>query len=228
MKLIEAIKSSVSATAAADAQDWTECSRLLTMRDIAIRNPEAITYARLGAELGDDARMLIAGTVRAVAASAAPEAGEMADAHQVLLNEAGGIRIDSDARQAMLDAIAVVGSWPEELLSAVKALGVSYTSIATRAGLSDTACGASDCEGAWGIWNSEATSTVQEVSLSLSKSSSGLSVVLRTTPIHMVDGYVRSVGAAVNAIHGQAMSADAQTCMNAIVAALDAYTGTLA
>lgn len=227
MKLIEAIKSSVAATAAANAQDWTECSRLLTVKDIASRNPEAMTYARLGAELGDDARALVAGTIRAIIAAGGPSAGELADAHSVLLNEAGGIRIDSDARQAMLDEVAAVGSWPAELLTAIKEGGVVYQSIASQAGLSDTACGASDCEGAWQIWNSEVTSVVQEVSLSLSKSSGGLSVVLRTTPSYMVDGYVKSTGESVNAISGQAMSADAQTCIDAIVAALDAYTGTL-
>lgn len=146
MITIDIIRSNQAASDAADAGDWSACAAALNARTIEVRDSTPVTYAKLTATLGDQARQLVAGTLRAIATSNHPAAGEMQDAHMVLLNESGGLRIDTDERQVMLDQVAAVGNWPPELTTAIKAQGLRYESTASQAGLPDAT--PDECEAA--------------------------------------------------------------------------------
>lgn len=135
-----------AAFAAAQVSDWNACSAAMTAKTIEVRDPSPATYAKLTAAFGDEARMLVAGTIRAAIAKGGPEAGELADAHSVLLIESGGLRIDSDSRQAILDALAQAGKWPDQLRDGIKSMGKRYESPAQQAGLNDEDCSAEACE----------------------------------------------------------------------------------
>ena len=54
-----------------------------------------------------------------------------------------GLQLHTDERQQMIDGLAVAGNWPNELTAAVKAAGLSYTSIAGSVVTSE------QCRSAW-------------------------------------------------------------------------------
>lgn len=122
--------------------DFEAVSSVLSEK-ILVRDDTPVSYARLAAELGDDVRAMVAGTIRKVAASEHPLAGEVADAHVVLLNERVGLRIDSDTRQQTIDLLAAVGEWPDSVRNAIKENGKRIESLAGRT------VTAEECRNAW-------------------------------------------------------------------------------
>ena len=131
----------------ADAQsgNWDAVAEKLNAKTIVVRDSSPLSYAVLTRELGDDARMLIAGTLRAIAKSESPLAGEVQDAHTVLLDEKTGLTIDSDVRQGIIDQLAIAGSWPDDLRNAIKLRGKRLVSVAVDVVTAD------QCKSAWQI-----------------------------------------------------------------------------
>lgn len=135
------------AAEAAAASDWSAVAELLNAPSITVRDSTPLTYARIRREFGDNVRAKVAGTLRAIAASENPLAGEIADAHSVMLNERVGMDVSSDDRQAIIDQIAVVGGWSAEESAQIKSLGVRMQSLAEQAGLDSVT--AEQCQAAW-------------------------------------------------------------------------------
>ena len=127
--------------------DWNGCAARLRAESIEVRDKSPVTYGRMTEAFGDSVRELVAATVRAVAASASPFAGEVSDAHLVLLG--AGLQIDTDSRQAVIDQLAAAGTWPPDVTAQIKSLGVRRESLAQQAGLSFAECGPAECQRAW-------------------------------------------------------------------------------
>jgi len=176
MDLITAINQ--HAKQAAEAGDFAAVASTLNSLTITIRDPTPVTYADLTRDLGESARQLVAGTVRAIAKSDSPLAGEMADAHTVLLNEQGGLTLHTDERQAMLDTVAGVGKWPEQLTAAIKARGVRTEQLVGRV------VTAEQCKNEWQAHQTAVADAVKTVSVTLSANRSkdgSLTVFARST-----------------------------------------------
>lgn len=135
-----------AATQAA-AGNWIAVAESLNAQTIVVRDDTPLTYARIAVRIGETARGAVAATMRLIAASESPLAGEISDAHTVMLDENVGMRISSDARQTIIDQIAAAGNWPESLKVAVKSLGKRAVSPAAQAGLGVVT--AEQCSLAW-------------------------------------------------------------------------------
>lgn len=120
-----------SLEAQADAGDFATIADTLNERSIEVRDPTEWTYGQIRERLGEVARRTVADTLRA----AGQTDGDAADAHLLLLN--GGLRLDLEERQQTLDQLAAAAGWPQDLTSAVKALGVRLWSPASENGLED-------------------------------------------------------------------------------------------
>jgi len=131
----------------AAAGDWNGCAAKLRAESIEVRDKSPVTYGRITELFGDSVRALVAGTLRAVAASGSPLAGEVGDAHLLLLTS--GLQVDTDARQTVIAQLAFAGKWPADLTAAIKSLGMRRESLAQQAGLSDQDCSAAACEVEW-------------------------------------------------------------------------------
>jgi len=118
------------APAALAAEDWTQCAAILNAATIVQTDPTPVTYSLIRERFGEPVRLLVANTVRA----AAQNNGDMADAHQLLLN--GGLRLDLDERQQALQVLATAGNWPPEVLANLASLGRRMVSPAGAAGVS--------------------------------------------------------------------------------------------
>ena len=128
---------------AANAGDWAAVAQTLNAATIVVWDATPVTYARLAHELGDAVRQMVAATLRTIAASAHPLAGEVSDAHTVLLNEHVGLRIDDETRQATIDTLAAAGQWPDAVRDAIKLRGKRLASIAGSSVTED------ECREAW-------------------------------------------------------------------------------
>lgn len=117
------------AAVAANAGDWAAVAQTLNAPTVVVWDSTPVTYARLSHDLGDAVRQMVAATLRTIAASANPLAGEVADAHTVLLNEEVGLRIDNDTRQATIDTLAAAGTWPDAVRDAIKSRGKRLASL---------------------------------------------------------------------------------------------------
>lgn len=131
------------ASESAEAGEFEAVAKKLSEPTIVIRDATPASYARLGETLGDMVRQLVAGTIRTIAASAHPLAGEVGDAHVVLLNAQVGLRIDSDERQQTIDLLAAAGQWPDAVRDAIKSQGKRMESPAGRTVTAD------ECREAW-------------------------------------------------------------------------------
>ena len=131
------------AAAEATAGDWQAVAAKLSEATTVIRDSTPMTYAKLGSDLGDNVRKLVAGTLRQVAASQNPLAGEVSDAHVVLLNDQVGLDISSDTRQDTIDLLAAAGQWSDNVRDAIKAAGKRLTSLAGGTVTAD------ECKTAW-------------------------------------------------------------------------------
>ena len=80
---------------------------------------------------------LIGGTIQAAGAGNPIFAGAW------LALNVTGLQLHTDERQAMIDGLALAGNWPSELTAAVKAAGLSYTSLAGDAVTTE------QCQAAW-------------------------------------------------------------------------------
>lgn len=131
------------AAVAANAGDWAAVAQALNAATLVVWDSTPVTYARLSHDLGDAVRQMVAATLRTIASSAHPLAGEVADAHTVLLNEQVGLRIDNDTRQATIDTLAAAGTWPDAVRDAIKLRGKRLASIAGSSVTAD------ECREAW-------------------------------------------------------------------------------
>jgi hypothetical protein len=97
----------------------TAQSRLAELLEIvATPTNRQIIVADIIAAVGLDGSRLVLGTLQAASA----QDPVLAAAYQALVTV--GISLSGDDRQAMLDTLAAVGSWPDSVRDAVKALGV--------------------------------------------------------------------------------------------------------
>jgi hypothetical protein len=125
--------------ALADAEDgdFAAVAATLSARTLAVENTKSWTMSDLINLVGPESAALIGGTIQAAGASNPIFAGAW-----IALNVTG-LQLHTDERQAMIDGLAAAGSWPAELTAAVKAAGVTYTSLAGR----DVT--AEECEAEW-------------------------------------------------------------------------------
>ena len=141
--LVELIRE--HALADAQAGQWSTVATILNAANITQRDTTPLTYSRIRVALGEEIRQKVAGTMRTIGVSAHPLAGEIRDAHSVMLIEAGGIDISTDDRQALIDLVATAGGWSVEESAAVKALGVRLVSLAGEVATAE------QCEDAWAL-----------------------------------------------------------------------------
>ena len=128
----------------ANLKDWTGVASTLNTKSIANRNPEVWTVAKLIAKIGQSDATLVCQTIKTAA-----QTDPIMDGTWIALNTEG-IHLFQDDRQAMIDQLAVAGSWSEALKTAVKECGVTYSSPAEAYGLGTVT--AADCEASWGVY----------------------------------------------------------------------------
>lgn len=128
----------------ANANDWTGVVSTLSAQSIANRNPEVWTVAKLITKIGQSDATLVCQTIKTAA-----ETDPIMDGTWIAINTEG-IHLFQDERQAMIDQLAVAGSWSEALKTAVKECGVTYSSPAEAYGLGTVT--AADCEASWGVY----------------------------------------------------------------------------
>ena len=116
------------ALSAAQSGDWATVASTLNALTKVVKDPTPVTYARIRELFGEETRQLIAASIRAMAKSNSPLAGEMEDLHTVMLNEQIGVRLDLDERQIMLAQIGASAGWDQQLVSQIAALGVRSSS----------------------------------------------------------------------------------------------------
>ena len=120
--LIDIIKT--HALAAAQAGDWSAVAATLNAQTVEVRNAKSWTMADLITLLGAESAAVIGGTIQAAGVTNPIFAGAW------LALNITGLQLHTDERQAMIDGLALAGSWPSELTAAVKAAGLTYTSLA--------------------------------------------------------------------------------------------------
>lgn len=137
--------------AAADAEsgNWSAVAATLNAATVETRDATPLTYARIRALFGEPVRMALAAAVRSAAASHSDVTlrGELSDAHAVLLQESGGLRIDIPERQALLVSLAQAAGLPADTVTALGGLGIRHESRASQAGLGIVT--ADQCQQAW-------------------------------------------------------------------------------
>lgn len=210
------------ALADAQAGQWSAVAAILNAANIAHRDTTPLTYSRIRVALGEEIRQKVAGTMRTIGASAHPLAGEIRDAHSVMLIEAGGIDISTDDRQALIDLVATTGGWSAEESAAVKSLGVRMVSLAGET------VTASQCQAAIEADDAIPDSVGHQVLLSLNRQHDGTrQLVCRVTAVNLLAGQVLSQGESRAIIAGQQLSEAEQALMDAVDAAVSAYVGGL-
>lgn len=128
----------------ANANDWAGVASTLNTQSIANRNPEVWTVAKLIAKIGQSDTTLVCQTIKTAA-----QTDPIMDGTWIAINTEG-IHLFQDDRQAMIDGLAVAGSWSEALKTSVKECGVTYSSPAEAYGLGTVT--AADCEASWGVY----------------------------------------------------------------------------
>lgn len=121
----------------AHAGKWDAVADLLNAKTIEVRNPKSWTMADLTTLVGGQGAALVGGTIQAAGVSNPIFAGAW-----IALNVTG-LQLHTDERQTMIAGLAAGGGWPDELKNAVKAAGLTYTSLA-----GDTVT-AEQCQTAW-------------------------------------------------------------------------------
>jgi hypothetical protein len=112
------------AAAEAAAGDWAGVAEILNAPTVAVRNEKAWTMADLIALVGDQQAALVGGTIRSAGAS-----NPIFEGAWFALNVVG-LQLHTDEWQSMIDGLASAGNWSPELTAAVKAAGVTYSSLA--------------------------------------------------------------------------------------------------
>ena len=199
----------------ATAGDWVGCAAILNDPTIAQPNDHAWTFGELMDTQGTANMQLVAATI------------EQAGQTNALMNSAfialstTGLRLDSPDRQSLVDQLGVLGAWPQSLTDAIKESGIVYVAP------SPSVVTAQECDDAWTTHNSPTTGVKHEARISLNRNLKNTNTVMVTTAVNMVGDQVKSRDPAVNFINGQPMTAAAQTCIDAINAAMNTYIGTL-
>ena len=121
----------------AQAANWSAVAATLNANTVEVRNPKSWTFADLIGLVGAEGAALVGGTIQAAGAS------NPIFASAWIALSVTGLQLHSDERQAMIDGLAVAGSWPNDLTNAVKAAGVTYTSLA------GSTVTAEQCEAVW-------------------------------------------------------------------------------
>ena len=132
----------------AQSGDWSAVAAILNAPTVEVRNPKSWTFADLIGLVGAEGAAFVGATIQAAGAS------NPIFASAWIALSVTGLQLHTDDRQQMIDGLAVAGNWPSDLTAAVKAAGLSYTS------LSDAT--ADDCQKAWTV--SETRRTVNLLS----------------------------------------------------------------
>lgn len=125
------------AASEAAESNWFAVAAILNAPTVAVRNEKSWTMDDLITLVGAQAAAFIGGTIKA-----AGETNPIFDGAWIALNVTG-LQLHTDERQAMIDGLASAGNWSPELTAAVKAAGVTYTSLAGE----DVT--AEQCQAAW-------------------------------------------------------------------------------
>lgn len=125
------------ALADATAGKWDAVAEKLNAKTVEVRNQKSWTMADLITLVQAPGAALIGGTIQAAGATNPIFAGAW-----IALNVTG-LQLHTDERQEMIDGLAAAGNWPPELTTAVKAAGLTYTSLAGET------VTAEQCEAAW-------------------------------------------------------------------------------
>ncbi len=112
------------ALADAQAGNWGAVAAILNAPTVEVRNPKSWTMADLIGLVEVQPAALVGGTIQAAGVSNPIFAGAW-----IALNVTG-LQLHTDERQSMIDGLAAAGNWPAELTAAVKAAGLTYTSLA--------------------------------------------------------------------------------------------------
>ena len=134
----------------AQAGNWSAVAATLNAQTVEVRNPKSWTFADLIGLVGAEGATLVGGTIQAAGAN------NPIFASAWIALSVTGLQLHTDERQQMIDGLAIAGNWPSELTAAVKAAGLSYTSLAGDAVTAD------DCRKAWVV--SETRRTVSLLS----------------------------------------------------------------
>lgn len=123
----------------ADAQsgNWSAVAATLNAQTVEVRNSKSWTMADLIGLVGNEGAVLVGGTIKA-----AGESNPIFDGAWLALNVTG-LQLHTDERQLMIEGLAAAGGWDDTLKNAVKAAGLSYTSLA------GDAVAAEQCQAAW-------------------------------------------------------------------------------
>ena len=132
------------ASTQAESGDWVGVANILNTKNIASKHLTVWTVAKLIDKLGQDDATLVCQTIKTAA-----QTDPILDGAWIALNT-DGLHLYQDDRQAMIDQLAVAGGWSDELKTAVKECGVTYSSPAESYGL--PALTEADCESSWNIY----------------------------------------------------------------------------
>jgi hypothetical protein len=110
----------------AQASDWAGVAAILNAPTVEVRNPKSWTMADLINLVEPESAALIGGTIQAAGATNPIFAGAW------IAFNVTGLQLHTAERQAMIDGLASAGNWSTELRTAVKAAGITYTSLAGR------------------------------------------------------------------------------------------------
>lgn len=142
MTIIHAVP---EARIAAESGHFVDCAAAMNAATVVMRDKTPLTYTLIRSRLGEAARVTVANTLRTIAASESSLAGEVSDAHSLMLGS--GMEIDIDERQAQIDQIAAVGGWSSELRDGIKQIGKRLVSPAQQAGYGTMS--AAQCQAIW-------------------------------------------------------------------------------
>lgn len=125
----------------ANSGDWAGVAGILNAPTVSKNNPEAWTVGKLIVKLGQADAVIVCETIKAAAQTDA-----ILDGTWIALNTEG-VNLYQPERQAMIDGLAAAGSWSDELKTAVKECGVTYSSPAEAYGLGVVT--EADCQASW-------------------------------------------------------------------------------
>jgi len=131
--LIDLIKT--HALTEAQSGDWSAVAAILNAPTVEVRNAKSWTFADLIGLVQPEGAALVGGTIQAAGVS------NPIFASAWIALSVTGLQLHTDERQQMIDGLASAGNWPDQLRDAVKAAGLSYTSLSNAT--------AEECEAAW-------------------------------------------------------------------------------
>ena len=136
----------------AQAGNWSAVVATLNAQNVVVRNPKSWTFADLIGLVQPEGAALVGGTIQTAGAT------NPIFASAWIALSVTGLQLHTDERQQMIDGLAAAGNWPDQLKNAVKAAGVTYTSLAgetVTAEQCQTAYETEALQSSWVAWLNE-------------------------------------------------------------------------